>query len=130
MFSLGWRLLPYLMTLGGLLLTLGTLPTIIGGAETASTSVPIDDVTADGPKARWLNVTGGGLYLPDAVVDEQVKKSTGARKTKAWFVPLISEVEAIERAKSLVGSTTRPAAKKLILVRFDADEFLRKYPTP
>lgn len=130
MFSLGWRLLPYVMVVGGLFLCLATLPTIIGGGETSPTSVAVADVSTDVPKERWLKLTGGGLYLPDAVVDEQVKKRTGARKTKAWYVPLISEAEAVERAKSLVDTTTQPAVKKLVLVRFDPDDFLRTYPTP
>lgn len=130
MFSLGWRLAPYVMVLGGLLLALAMLPVLIGGAETSSTSVALSDVSVDSPKARWLMVSGGGLYLPDAIVDQQVKKSSGARKVKAWYVPLVSKGEAVERAKAMIGSTTRPSAKKLVLVRFTADEFLRRYPTP
>jgi hypothetical protein len=124
MFSLGWRFLPYLMVLGGLALLLSTMPTILGGAETAPTSVAVSDVSVNTPKAKWLKLTGGGLYLPDAIVDEQVKKSTGARKVKAWYVPFIPESEALERAVQMVEkSTTAPSAKKLVLVRFDADQF-------
>ncbi|QOV91680.1 hypothetical protein [Humisphaera borealis] len=130
MLSLGWRLLPYLMVLGGLILLLGTLPVLIGGAETTPTSVAVADVSVESPKAKWLKLTGGGLYLPGAIVDEEIKKSTGARKTKAWYVPLIPESEAVERAKSIVNGTTRPSPGKLVLVRFDPDEFLRSYPTP
>jgi hypothetical protein len=135
MYSLAFRLLPYLMVLGGGLLLLGTLPTIMGGAETAPTTVAVTDVTAAPGGPRWLKLTGGGLYLPDAVVDEQVKKSSGARKVKAWYVPLISEAEAVQRARALVDkSTTRPAAAAasghLVLVRFDPDAFLMRYPTP
>lgn len=130
MYSLGLRLLPYVMVLGGSLLLLGTLPVLVGGAETSPTPVTLADVSADAPKARWLKVTGGGLYLPDAIVDEEVKKSTGARKVKAWYVPLVSEGVAVERAKSMAGGTTRPSAGRPVLVRFAPDEFLRSYPTP
>lgn len=130
MLSLVWRLVPYLMVLGGLLLLFSTIPVIVGGAETSSTPVAVSDVSVDSPKQKWLKLTGGGLYLPDAIVDEQVKKSTGARKTKAWYVPFISESEASDRAKALVNKTAPPAGKKLVLVKFDPDEFLRSYPTP
>src|SRR5688500_10988807 len=119
MSSLKLRLLPYAMAIGGLLLTLGTLPTLIGGAETSPTPLAVQDVSVNVPKARWLKVTGGGLYLPDAVVDQEVKKSTGARKTKAWFVPYVSEAEALERAAAETGAATRPAIRNVVLVRFE-----------
>jgi hypothetical protein len=125
MLWLARRLLPYLMVLGGLVLALVTLPTIVGGGEPSPTSVALADVSTASPKARWLTVTGGGLYLPDAVTDEQVKKSTGTRKITAWYVPFVAEADAVGRAKALANGTTRPAAKSLVLVRFSPDEFLR-----
>lgn len=123
-------LMPYTMVIGGLFLMLGFLPTILSGGEESPTPVAIEELTVDVPKARWVKVAGGGLYLPGAIVDERIDKTTQAKKPKAWYVPYISQQEALARAKWLVDQAELPTIKKVVLVRFSPDEYLRSYPAP
>lgn len=124
------RLLPYALLLGGLFFLAGSLPTAISGGESTYTPASIADVTTTVPPQRWLKLTGGGLYLPGAFVEERTRKSTGKTSTRAWFVPLITEAEAKQRAAALVAGTPPPPPAKLVVIRFDPRDFQLRYPRP
>lgn len=130
MISLVWRLLPYVLVPITLILLLATLSVVIGGAESQPTESPIADVTADGPDARWLTLTDGGLFLPEALVDEEVNEKTGASKDKAWYVPYVSLTEAGEYVAAMEEGADPYRPTQIVFVRFPVDEFLRRYPTP
>jgi hypothetical protein len=116
--SLRVRFLRYLLAPVGLLVTLGMVPVILRGAESAPTTVAVGEVTSDIPRSHWLRITGGGLSLPLAVEDDYVGRRSRVRTTDAWYVPL------------LPGAAATPGDNPLVLVRLEPDEFQQYFPDP
>ena len=123
-FRLMWMLLPYALVAGCLALLSATCTILAKGAEQTPTAAAIETVSKTTPKQDWLHVTGGGLYLPDAVADTKAKKTGGTARKTAYYVPLLTPAEADARAAA--GGVTRPASA--IYVKFSTGEFESRYP--
>jgi hypothetical protein len=126
------RWLPYIFALGGLAVGLMSLPTLLEKSEEKPTAVTLHQLQGKSPDERWLRVTGGGLYMRDILWGgtTHTDKNTHAetRTTTEYYVPLLSRTQAFERGQSRTGAF--PPNQRLVLVRFTANDFMKKFPTP
>jgi hypothetical protein len=124
------RWLPYLLALGGVAIGVLSVPTLMTKSEAKPTAVTLQQMQSKTPDERWLRVTGGGLSMRDTLVNgtTRTNKKTNAvtTRTEAYFVPLISRMQAFERGQSR--SDAFAPNTKLVLVRFESNEFLKKFP--
>ena len=118
-----WRLLPYGLVAGALIVIAGASRTLSRGEEGAPTSVALADVSAVAPDRDWLTITGGGLYLPDSVQDTKTSKRSAASKTTAYYVPIVTpaEAEALADGGSL-------GSGKRVFVKVKPDVFDARFP--
>ena len=123
MFSLGYRLLPYAMVLGGLAVAGVMLMTIIKGPETEPTAVDIAAVSGKSPGADWLKVTGGGLHLNETLTATKSNRSGTKVTETGYYVPLIPMKDAGPRIAAALKEETLPYPDGLVLVYFKPDEF-------
>lgn len=115
-------LLPYALVVGCLVVLAVAARVIANGAETAPTDVPIAGVTSAAPKADWLHIADGGLYLPVTFMDMKKSKYTRKETPTAYYVPLVSRADADRRA---AGGSQQSAP---VFVKFSRSEFESRFP--
>lgn len=121
-----WKFLPYLLVVGCLLMLAVAIGVLVKGPETQPTAVDLATLTPKSPDKDWLTVTGGGLWLPDVIVETKKGKRDKEPKPARYYVPLVTEAEAIRRAADAGDVTRRPATT--VFVKFSVSAFQSRYP--
>ncbi len=71
MYSILFKLLPYALVIAGVVLLGATVMTFMEGTEGVATEATLTEVTAEKLDKRWLTISGGGFFMPEAVVDHE-----------------------------------------------------------
>lgn len=117
-----FKLLPYALVVGCLALLAYCSSVIANGAESAPTTTSIVGLSKTNPKADWLHVADGGLYLPGTVADTKKGRRSSTVTKTAYYVPLVSREDAMARVAG-VASTGSP-----VYVKFSRSEFEGRFP--
>ena len=123
------RLLPYALVLAGVVGLLASVPVLVGGAETQATPAELAGLTAEAPTQRWVEVTGGGFWLPGTL--EDTREKNGRTRVQAVYAPYIGPeaMEAeLDAGPDSLGVPHSPGDPPVVLVKFKPDRFNELFP--
>lgn len=127
---IAFRVLPYGLAALSLVLVIVGLVAVFGKVEAQSTPVGVGSVTNADPAQRWLKISGGGLFLPEALEDYKQDKDSGNRKSVGFYVPVVTSEQATQWAAALAENKPMPYPSVVVYVKFSAEEYLKQFPAP
>lgn len=124
------KLFPLLLVFVGIIMLAGSLPTVIGGAETQPTEIDIQNLADRGDTPKWLTIKGACFFMPEVLIDTEVNEKTKEEKIKAYYVPMVTSADAVVRLEAWSEDRLANTPEQLVIVRYSPKEYEARFPEP